>query len=329
MKHDQAVSALTLLAPGIMSLLQDKGRLGQAHLGLTQGGPADSLAFDYANRLLANDKGTTALEISIGGTKLRCDHGCQIAITGAKAGVKINNMPAAQWSVLTLQKGDHIEIGYAEAGCRIYLAVKGGFVVKPQLGSTSTVLRERMGGYDGNALGANQCLFIKPTSLVPTVELPQAYIPTYPDELSLRVVIGYQYEYFPSLQRRRFFSGRYKVTKQADRMGYRLSGPTIEYPSRALYSEGVCAGAIQIPPDGQPIVLGADKQTMGGYPKIGSLLSLDLNQLMQASTGAVVTFTPITIEDAHALLALHRCREVPLIRGSSKNAQLPHKQEAT
>jgi len=308
MTTPNVITAFQILQPGILSLFQDRGRFGHAHLGLTNGGPADTLAFDYANSLLNNAEGSTAIEITAGGMKLQCEHDCQIAITGAKADISLNNVPAPQWTVLTLHAGDNLDIGYTQDGCRLYLAIRGGFHLTPQLGSTATVIREGIGGYDGTALRAGQRLFSLPASVVPEIALDQAAIPTYPKTLNLRVIAGYQFEQFDALQRARFFNSGYTVTKQADRMGYRLSGTSIAFPSRALYSEGICTGAIQIPPDGQPIVLGVDKQTIGGYPKIGTLLSLDLSRLMQASQGVEVRFTAISIEDANGILALHRAR---------------------
>lgn len=295
--------------PGMLTLLQDLGRFGQAKLGLTNGGPGDKLAFNWANRLLENDVNASMLEASFGGLKLTSQINTVICVTGANVPLSINGENKPLWSTHNIAKGDKIELGFASQGIRAYLAVKGGFCVEKQFGSVATVLRENIGGLTGEAL--------KPGDHLPANNaqhsdkqhhLLQQDQPNYDQEIRLRVIPGYQQQQFSRLQQRRFFAGHYQVSKQWDRMGYRLEGPAIKCTQTAMLSEGITLGAIQIPPDGQPIVLMHDRQTIGGYPKIGSVLSLDLSRLAQCGQGANIYFEPITMETAHNELHLAKFR---------------------
>jgi biotin-dependent carboxylase-like uncharacterized protein len=292
----------------MLSLIQDLGRFGQAQLGLSCGGPADNHAFAWANRLLANDVNSAVIEISLGGLELVCLRDTQICITGAHLSVKINQQSIAQWRVNCVKEGDTITLGMANKGTRIYLAVNGGFAVPQQFNSAATVVREGIGGFDGRPLSVGQTLTAYSSDTQPLLGLAAADIPNYPNQLCLNVIKSYQHDQFHTSERERFFLSEYQVSHLADRMGYRLSGAAIQYPTRTLYSEGICEGAIQIPADGQPIIIGKDRQTIGGYPKIGTLLSTDLSRLMQAGTGDRIRFRAINIEDAHNSLHLSRIK---------------------
>lgn len=301
---EKANNFFTVISPGLLCTYQDLGRFGQGHLGLTTGGPADKQAFLWANRLVDNPTNTPVLELSFGGLKFTSSAATTLAVTGAHAPLTINGSPKEFWHSHRVNAGDEIEIGFATQGCRLYIAVAGGFLLEPQFGSRSTVLRENVGGADGRALCAEQILAIAPYRKVPLYYLSKKDVPTYSDSLTLQVVTGYQKALFDRYEIAKFFSNEYQVSNQFDRMGYRLSGKAIQSDVTKMYSEGICRGAIQIPPDGQPIVLSNDKQTIGGYPKIGSVLSLDLDYLMQSSQGAKVNFEPISIHLAHNLLHL-------------------------
>lgn len=304
----EALQAFKILDAGMLSLIQDAGRFGQAKLGLSTGGPADEHAFMWANKLLGNPANSATLEITMGGLHLESLSDCQISITGAHCNVSLNNAEISQWRGHNVARGDKLSIDFASAGCRLYLAVGGGFSVTPQLNSAATVVREGIGGIDGKPLKANQILNRFATQNQPLLGLYREDIPDYSKNLQLRLIKGYQYDRFDRLQKARFFGNCYTVSQLADRMGYRLTGPAIEFPTRTMLSEGIALGAVQIPADGQPIVLGKDRQTIGGYPKIGSVLSLDLSKLMQTTAGATVEFTPITIEEAHNQLHLARAK---------------------
>ncbi|WP_445767139.1 5-oxoprolinase subunit C family protein [Rheinheimera sp.] len=302
------MSGFSVIAPGVLSLLQDSGRFGQSALGLTTGGPMDAPSAAWANRLLGNNTNATLIECSVGGLQLRANMPSFIVVTGATLPLSINGKTAEQWTVHQVQAGDVIELGMVSQGLRAYVAVAGGFSIAPQFGSTATVLREGIGGLSGNKLQAGDTLSAQTVNKLQRQRLPARYRPQFNQTLTLRLIEGYQASSFSSTERQRFYLHRYTVTPQADRMGYKLNGTAIKCQQRSLLSEGICYGAVQIPPDGQPIVLLNDRQTLGGYPKMGSVLSLDCALLAQAGAGTEVYFTPISPEQAHNALCLAKVR---------------------
>lgn len=306
--NDTSTSHFEVVHPGILTTIQDLGRYSQSHLGLTSGGPADKQAYLWANRLLNNPEHCPLLEINFGGLKLIANTATTIAVTGANGSLTINGNAKETWRSHHINPDDEIEIGFATEGCRTYLAVFEGFVVEPQFSSVSTVIREKVGGINGRALAAGDLLFYKPTPKQTLYALSAEDIPHYSGSLTLQVVTGYQHVFFDRVELAKFFSNEYRVSAQCDRMGYRLNGPAIQSGISQMLSEGICKGAIQIPPDGQPIVLSVDRQTIGGYPKLGSVLSLDLDLLMQSSQGAKINFEPISIHYAHTLLHLAKAK---------------------
>ncbi len=302
------MSGLKVIQPGILSLPQDSGRYGMHGIGLTTGGPLDRHAFRWANRLCGNSQQAVAIEVTIGGLVLEAMVKTSIALTGAEINLSINKHPAALWQTHSINPGDRIELGFASAGSRAYLAVAGGLQLTPIFASASTVPRESIGGLnqDGKPLQAGEIL---PCHALDN-HLPHLSVPDHqrPDlshnSAALRVVLGYQQQAFSALQKQIFFSADYAVTDSSDRMGYRLKGATIKSSIDGILSEGICMGAIQVPADGQPIVLLNDRQTIGGYPKLGSVLSLDIGKLAQLMPGGTVRFEAISIEQAHNLLVL-------------------------
>ncbi len=293
---------------GMLSLLQDSGRFGQHGIGLTTGGPVDKTAFTWANMLLGNDVNATAIEVTVGGLELTATRNTFICLTGAVVSIAINGVDKPQWQVLPVQAGDMISIGYAANGTRIYLAVAGGFNVVAQFGSTATVAREGVGGIDGKPLQQGDELAHGEVAELPLKMLPEQYQPSYGNDLTVRVMLGYQQEAFSRHQQWRFFNSEFVVSERCDRMGFRLEGDSIKSNIDGILSEGICYGAIQIPADGQPIVLLNDRQTIGGYPKIGSALSIDCERLGQLSTGAKVNFELIDVYQAQNLLHLAASR---------------------
>jgi len=302
------VSGFIVRQPGLLSLLHDRGRYGAHNLGLTTGGPLDFIAFDWANRLLGNDANATCLEVSFGGLTLDADIATSVVITGAEAPCKLNGAELPQWQTVDVAAGDRLEIGFASRGTRAYLAVRGGFDIAPSFGSSSTVVREKIGGLHGDKLQPGDRLPCGGGKLSTHSRLAENERPQYGDSASLRVVPGYQQAAFDELQQWRFFSSEYRLTERCDRMGFRLEGETVHSNMVGMLSEGICHGAIQIPADGQPIVLMNDRQTIGGYPKIGSVIAEDTARLSQLSPGATVHFEKISIEQAHNIHCLERAR---------------------
>ena len=299
-------NGLKVIKPGIYSLLQDGGRYGQHSMGLTTGGPLDRSAFHWANLLCENPMDIASIEVTVGGLVLESTVTTTLAVTGADIPLSINKQPAPPWQSHSINPGDLIELGFARSGSRAYLAVGGGFQADPIFNSVATVPREGLGGLhaDGTALKSGDLLSCKPTENTSLWLLPENLRADYrQNSARLRVVLGYQQEHFSDTQLQRFFNSGYSVTKHSDRMGYRLEGAEIIPAIEGILSEGICLGAIQFPPDGQPIVLLNDRQTMGGYPKIGSVLSVDIGKLAQLSAGGRVNFEAISIEQAQSLLA--------------------------
>lgn len=288
---------------GIMSLLQDAGRFGAFNLGLTNGGPVDKIAFNWANRLCRNAVDDTAIEITFGGLALIAQFDTVIAVTGANMPLTINGVVKRLWRSHHIKAGDIINLGFSKQGIRCYLAVAGGFTIEKSFGSTATVCREKIGGISGGKLEKNNVVsFASQQHIAPkNLFLPEQYWPQYSKEVRLRTILGYQQAHFSSHQQALFFSSEYTVSQYCDRMGYRLSGAAIHGDIAGILSEGISYGAVQIPADGQPIVLLNDRQTIGGYPKIGAVISLDIAKLGQLSQGAKVHFEAISMDKARDL----------------------------
>ncbi len=302
------MSAFKVIQPGLLTLIQDGGRFGQHRIGLTNGGPLDSQAFYWANKLCSNTSNCSTLEVSIGGLVLEANTQTFIAVTGANIPLTINGTVAPLWQTLAIKAGDKIAFGFAVKGARAYLAVSGGFTVDPSFTSTATVVREGVGGINGTKLQQGDLLTCNQTLTCKLFAVPSAEIPSYEDDLTLRVILGYQQQAFDQIQQQLFFSSQYQLSDKIDRMGFRLQGQKVTSSLNGILSEGICHGAIQIPADGQPIVLMNDRQTIGGYPKIGSVIARDTARLSQLMPGSNVRFKKISLEKAHNINHLEQLR---------------------
>lgn len=299
------MNGFAVLRPGVLSLLQDHGRFGQQHLGLSNGGPSDPVAHHWANALLQNPRQATTIEISAGGLVLQSRVRTEIAVCGADMPLTINGKPLALWQGHTVHVGDMIKLGYAQTGMRSYLAVREGFSIPAQFASTATVVRERIGGIDGQALHAGSWLPCNAHDTSLLLRASAEAIPHYTRSLTLRLVPGYQYAAFSKAALRQLLEGHFEVSARSDRMAYQLSGPAISAPQNGIVSEGNCLGAVQVPPDGTPYILLNDRQTIGGYPKLGAILSADCAQLAQCQAGSQIRFQLIDIDKAQHLLLDH------------------------
>ncbi len=301
-----------VLQPGLLSLIQDLGRFGQHDIGLTTGGPLDSEAFLWANRLLHNTPNACAIEVSFGGLQLLAQTDSYFCVTGAHLNLTINGVNKALWSSHKVVNGDEIKLGYSSHGCRSYVGVAGGFNISPSFGSSATVMREKVGGLNGAKLATNDSLPCTEITTLLRQALPEAHWPLYGQEGTdkngadtvLRLLPGYQHHQFDPVTRARFFHGQYAVTDRSDRMGMRLEGPAVSCPSQQMLSEGICLGAVQVPADGQPIVLLNDRQTIGGYPKIGAVMGRDTARLAQLRPGDTLRFEAVDLHQAHTINTL-------------------------
>lgn len=284
--------SITVIKPGQQTLIQDFGRFGLAHFGIAQGGPLDDYAYSWANHLLGNTVNAATLEITLGQAEFEINHRCEMAIAGGDLNAQLDGIPLTNWSTFDAKPGQRLTFGLPKNGLRSYLAVKNGFIVDTQLGSCASVHRDKLGGLmNGEPLKAGDVLGIVPhlVSSKP-IQMTFRYKPDYDRTLELRVIEGYQVNEFSSEQVELFFQQEFEVSQLIDRMGYRLTSGRIQPPNKEYLSEGIALGAIQVPPNGEPIILMNDRQTIGGYPKLGCVARIDLPRLAQAKPGQKVRF---------------------------------------
>ncbi|XPV67420.1 MAG: biotin-dependent carboxyltransferase family protein [Halarcobacter sp.] len=296
--------SLEVLNNPIFTTLQDSGRYSYTHLGVTPSGVMDESAYLYANKMLLNPPQTNILEISFSNLILKVNGNTNIAITGAICEFFINDIKKKCWHTYSVKSGDILKIGKILEGSRVYLGVSGGFDIDKEFGSNSTTIKEKLGGLYGEKLKKGDILPFKTTLDNHSKRLKEEYIPKYSDELTLRVILSYQEQNFSKEQKKKFFSSTYTITNDFNRMACKLSGEAIKCDINGIVSEGIAFGAIQIPSDGQPIILLKERQTIGGYPKIGSVLSIDCFKLAQMKVASKVRFEPISIEKAQQKLRL-------------------------
>lgn len=336
---------MTLIVEQTLGLaqLQDLGRFGVRHLGVTQGGAMDWVAMRWANRLLDNPPGASVLEMPFGGVTLRFERDTVCALAGADLDTRLDDQPIEPWCAFNVRAGQRLRLQTPRNGVRGYLAVPGGFDVESVLGSHSTVAREGLGGPDGQgealrrgdqlAFGRAANLIAAATSLAQPENAPAlsssqiaalyagvraSVIPgaiansPYSQPAVLDVILGSQYSDFAGASLFAAFNQPWRIDQRADRMGIRLTGPALRYTGPALVSEGIPLGAIQVPPDGQPIILLNDRQTIGGYPRLGALTPLAVARLAQCATGETVRLSPIATAAAQRqhCQALKRLRTI-------------------
>jgi antagonist of KipI len=301
------MSDLVVIEPGLLTTVQDLGRPGYQRVGIPPSGPLDRAAFVLANRLVGNPDGAAGLELTLRGPRLEVRRACLVAVTGAEMGFSINGREAPTWTAVRLGPGDVIAFRMVAAGCRAYLAVAGGLDTPLVLGSRATYLRGRLGGVEGRALQKGDALPLgKPVVPLDRLEeraVPPSRRPPYPAEIECRVILGPQDDRFTPDGIAAFLEGPYEVTPHADRMGYRVKGPLVAHArGHDIISDGIPLGGIQVPGEGQPIVLLADRQTTGGYTKIATVISVDISRLGQAKPGHRVRFRRVALAEAHAAI---------------------------
>lgn len=293
------MTILRVIQPGPYTTIQDLGRFGYQDLGVPVSGSLDALASRMANRLVGNEAACAVLEITFAGPELEVLAPTEIAVTGADMALTCNGRSVPQWASWEVAAGDRLRFGQALSGCRTYLAVRGGLDVPPVMGSRSTYNSAQMGGLQGRPLQAGDVLAADHT---PRQGGPGRLLwrPCYRSAIRLRVLPGPQERYF-SQALEVFFNNTYTVTPHINRMGCRLQGPKLERNPDApasIISEPSMPGNIQVPADGQPIVLMME-QTIGGYAKIATVITADIFKLAQARPEDQVRFFPVSLEEAH------------------------------
>ncbi|EWY42746.1 urea amidolyase [Skermanella stibiiresistens SB22] len=291
---------LIVIQPGPQATLQDLGRVGWQRFGVAAAGAMDVPSLRAANLLVGNPPGAATIEFTLSGGDYAVEGGTlRLAIAGGSFPLTLDDEPVPPWRGFDLAPGQRLRIGAAPDALRGYLAVSGGFAIRPQLGSLSTHIRSGLGGLDGAALraGARLPLVTDAPPAGPPLALDPAALP--PRRGVLRVVLGPQDDHFTQAGIETFLSGAYAVTGDADRMGYRLSGPEIEHTGDFnIISDGIAAGSVQVPGTRQPIVLLSDRQPTGGYPKIATIITPDLASLGQARPGDRVRFAAVNAVEA-------------------------------
>lgn len=309
---------LKVIHPGLYTTVQDLGRQGYRAYGVPVGGAADPLALRLANLLVGNEEGAAGLEFTLAGPTLTFTEETVAALCGAPFEAMLDGQPVPFHRPFVANRGARLTIGAAMVGCRGYLAVAGGIRVPEVLGSLSTYVRGGFGGLDGRLLregdeletgeGLNRTGRLK--EIAPRYALSARSFPyggwLKQEPATLRVIAGKEAGWFTREAMDRFHSQAYAVRAESDRMGVRLAGPGLAVQDRTLMgrmvSETVTCGAIQVPPDGQPIVLLSDSQTTGGYPRIAHVITVDIPVLAQLRPGSRVRFQTVSLEEAHRLL---------------------------
>lgn len=294
---------LIVLQPGPQATIQDLGRVGWQRFGVAAAGAMDPPSLRAANLLAGNPPGAAAVEFTLAGGEYEAEGATvRLAVAGGDFQIAVDGEPVPPWTGFDLEPGRRLRIGAAGDALRGYLAVGGGFALPPQLGSLSTHVRSGLGGLEGRALRAGDRLPLAAGAVPagPPLALDPQGLP--PRREVLRVVLGPQDDHFTAAGIETFLTGTYAVTADADRMGYRLSGPEIEHAGGFnIISDGIAAGSVQVPGTRQPIVLLADRQPTGGYPKIATVITPDLPSLAQARPGGTFRFQAVDPAEAVAI----------------------------
>jgi biotin-dependent carboxylase-like uncharacterized protein len=301
------IDLLEIVTPGILATVQDTGRYGHGPIGVAPSGAADSYACRIGNLLVGNLEAAAVLEITLMGFEARFRYAAVAAVTGADLQPALNGRPMPLWTAVPVAAGDTLAFQGPVCGCRAYLAVGGGWDVPVVMGSRSTNLGAGFGGYEGRALQAGDILPGRPPEPYRHCAgrtIPDQIRPVYTSDGVLRVIAGPQADQFTAASRQRFYAAVYTVSGKSDRTGVRLDGPVLDKHAGApdsILSEGIVAGAIQVPGDGQPIVL-LNETVTGGYRKIAAVIAADLPLLGQLAPGDTVRFQEADIPVATDLL---------------------------
>jgi antagonist of KipI len=312
---------MTVERAGFLTSVQDVGRTGFREFGVSTSGALDPFALRVANLLVGNDEGAAGFEITLGGLQLRFDDERIVAWCGGEFEVHVGSAALPAGHACFVSAGEELKFARPQIGCRCWLAISGGIDVPIVLGSRSTDLRAQFGGFDGRALRDGDVIPLRrrpgsptPATTISSWTAPHDWVsPTKRDPI-LRFVPGIDWSRFNDVIIQRFTSERFTVSPDSDRMGVRLDGPELKREGDIdLISEAVAPGTIQVPPSGKPILLLGDCQTIGGYPKIAHVITVDLGIAAQLLAGDPVRFSEVLLADAHRLV-LERERELERFR---------------
>ena len=296
---------IEVLRPGLLTTVQDRGRFGYQRFGVPVSGGVDEIALRTANVLVGNPQGDAALEITALGPQLRFLVDALVALTGAEVEGHLDGRPIPWYQSFQVRAGQILDLRACTRGLRTYLAVAGGIQVPILLGSRSTCLVAHFGGFQGRALATGDVLATGSPALPSRMagqRPPTAWRPRHGGGVTLRVVMGPQEDAFTDEGRRTFLESTYRVSSHADRMGYRLDGAVIAHRGSAdIISDWVPLGGVQIPGDGKPIILLADRQTTGGYAKIATVIKPDISLVAQLRPGDSLAFRAVSMAEAQEI----------------------------
>ena len=302
--------SIDVLSPGLLTTVQDAGRFGHRAAGVSSAGALDAYSRHVANLLVGNSADAAVLEITLQGPRLYFHRAARIALCGATMDAHADDHDLPGWRRIDLPAQTELQLGACRKGCRAYLAITGGFDATLVLGSRSTDLRGGFGGIEGRALRSGDHLPLSASFSATTLKITPWWIDSTPDldfadTVTVRVLPGRD----ALAKNESLFASKYRVAVASNRQGLRLEGPALQgRHAREAISEPVAPGTVQLPPDGQPIVLLADAQTVGGYPRIGHVIAADLPRLAQLRPGDALHFQSIEPEQAQMLACQQRQR---------------------
>lgn len=290
---------IEVIHPGLLTTFQDLGRRGYQRFGVPIGGAMDTLSVELANYLVGNEANEGVLELTLSGMKLYFHQAATIAITGANLTPFMNEMPVPMGKAIRMEQGSLLSFAKVVEGCRGYVAVAGGYNIPPVLNSVSTYLRASLGGFEGRALRKGDYLALKNDSAKVPGDDFKIRTEEWWSRSRVRIVEGPEAKWFTDKQLTTFVQTAFSVSPHSDRMGYRLEGNAWHLEKFAdMLSEPVTKGTIQVPADGTPILLMADCQTTGGYPRIAQVIQADISVVAQKKPGESIQFEWVTLEEA-------------------------------
>jgi biotin-dependent carboxylase-like uncharacterized protein len=301
--------SITVLNSGLLTTVQDLGRIGYQQFGVPVSGAMDPYSAKLANILVGNDMGEAVLECTMLGPHLRFDHENCIAITGGDLGAALDGIAVPLYQAIQVKAGQVLRFTGPKKGCRAFLAFAGGLDIPEVMGSRSTCMKAKIGGYQGRKLEKGDVIrFRAPKPMLPRME-ERVLLPEFVPEnaYTLRVILGPQDDAFTQAGLDTFLSQTYTVTLEFDRMGCRLDGAVIEHKvSGDIISDGIAFGAIQVPSAGKPIIMLGDRQTTGGYAKIAHVITADFRILAQLKAGDQIRFQKVSVQSAQNTLCAQR-----------------------
>jgi antagonist of KipI len=323
----------------LLTTIQDGGRYGFQKEGIIVSGAMDRLSLRIGNLLVGNQENLAGIEVTQIGPTMLFRENCLLAITGANLSPIINGQPVPMWRPIFIKKDNILSFGRPIQGCSAYISVAGGLAISPVLGSCSTYLRAKLGGLHGRALQIDDCipfnrtngLLFKKTKAIkvsngfsyPSWSLAQSFFQLYQSNPVIRAIPGPEYEWFTEASKKIFWQSPFRITNSSDRMGYHLEGQQLllEKHSQELLSTAVIFGTIQVPSNGKPILLMADHQTTGGYPRIAQVVSVDLSLVTQSPPGSCLHFQEISLKMAQHLY-IHQEKKIKAIKNSLNSIYL-------